>query len=79
MMGCINFKDHALIKRWQEGKKMNVMGSKFNYEKKWGTNQKQFTFVVGSCAHFSSSRIHSSMNVESAIEKLQKIAKEKEA
>ncbi len=70
VMGCINFKDHVLIKRWQKGKKMNVMGGKFKVEKKWGTNHKKFTFVVGSCAHFSSSGVHSSMNVESAIEKL---------
>jgi hypothetical protein len=35
-------------------------------------------FVVGSCAHFLSFGIHSSMSVESAIEKLQRIVKEKE-
>jgi hypothetical protein len=32
-MGCINFKDHALIKRWWVNKKMNVMGKKFKDEK----------------------------------------------
>ncbi len=24
VMGCINFEDHALIKRWQANEKMNV-------------------------------------------------------
>jgi hypothetical protein len=27
--GHINFKDHALIKRWQADEKMNVMGMMF--------------------------------------------------
>jgi hypothetical protein len=36
-------------------------------------------FIIGSCAHFGSFGIHNSMNEESAIEKLQQIAKEKEA
>jgi hypothetical protein len=34
VMGCINFKNHALIKRQQASKKMNVMGRKFKDEKK---------------------------------------------
>ncbi len=33
LMGHINFEDHALIKRWQIAKKMNVMGGKFKDEK----------------------------------------------
>jgi hypothetical protein len=36
-------------------------------------------FVARSCACFQSSRVHSSMSANSAIEKLQRIAKEKEA
>jgi len=36
MMGCINFKDHALIKRWREDEKMNVTSKKFKDEKKMG-------------------------------------------
>jgi hypothetical protein len=52
MMGYINFKDHALIKRWWANKKMNVMGGKFKDEKKWGNHQKQFAFVVGNCVCF---------------------------
>jgi hypothetical protein len=34
VMGHINFEDHALIKTWQVGKKMNVMGGTFKDEKK---------------------------------------------
>jgi hypothetical protein len=47
--------------------------------KKWDNNRKQLTFVVGSCVCFSSLGVHNSMSVESEIEKLQKIIKEKEA
>jgi len=36
VMGHINFEDHALIKRCQVGKKMNVMGRTFKDEKKQG-------------------------------------------
>ncbi len=35
-------------------------------------------FVVGSCVHFRSFGVHSSMNAENAIEKLWKIGWEKE-
>jgi hypothetical protein len=35
-------------------------------------------FVVGSCVYFLSYGIHRSMNVNNAIEKLQRIAREKE-
>jgi hypothetical protein len=38
-----------------------------------------FSFVIGSCEHFRSFGVHNNMSVESVIEKLQKIAKEKEA
>jgi hypothetical protein len=79
MMGHINFEDHVLIKRWKVAKKMNVMGKKFKDKKKWGNHKKQFAFVVGSCVHFLSSRVHNNMSAKSAIEKLQKIVKEKEA
>ncbi len=34
VMGCINFKDHALIKRPWENEKMNVMNRMFKDEKK---------------------------------------------
>jgi hypothetical protein len=34
MMGYINYKDHALIKRQRVGKKMNVTGGMFKDEKK---------------------------------------------
>ncbi len=78
-MGHVNFNDHALIKRWWAGKKVNVMSEKFKDKKKRDNHQKQFAFVVGSCAHFQSFGIHSNMNVDSVIEKLQIIIKEKEA
>jgi hypothetical protein len=35
-MGCINFKDHALIKRQQPHEKMNVTNEMFKDEKKMG-------------------------------------------
>jgi hypothetical protein len=79
-MGCINFEDHALIKRWWGvgGTKMNAMGKMFKDGKKRGNRQKQIVFVVGSCMCFQSFGVHNSMNAKSAIEKLQK-TREKEA
>ncbi len=38
MMGCINFEDHALIKRRQVDEKLNVMGGMFKDEKKQGNH-----------------------------------------
>ncbi len=70
VMGHINFKDHALIKRWWVDEKMNVMGGMFKDVKKWGNHQKQFAFVARSCVHFQSFGVYNSMNVENAIEKL---------
>jgi hypothetical protein len=52
---------------------MNAMNGMFKDEKR-GNHRKQFEFVVESYACFQSS-----MNVKSAIEKLHKITKEKEA
>jgi hypothetical protein len=40
MMGHINFKDHALIKRRWVDEKMNVTGMMFKNEKKWGNHRK---------------------------------------
>ncbi len=40
VMGRINFKDHALIKRHWASKKMNAMSKRFKDEKKWGNHQK---------------------------------------
>jgi len=36
VMGHISFTDHALIKKWQVSKKMNVMSKKFKDEIKKG-------------------------------------------
>jgi hypothetical protein len=70
-MGRINFKDHALIKKWWAYEKMNVIDGMFKDEKKQSNRQKQFAFIVRSCAHFRSFGIHSNMSIESVIEKLQ--------
>jgi len=48
-------------------------------KKKWGNYRKLFVFVATSCAHFRNSGVCNSMTTKSAIEKLQKIAREKEA
>jgi hypothetical protein len=77
VMGYINFKDHALIKRRWANEKMNVTGRMFKDKKKWGNHQKQFVFVAKSCACFRSFGVHSSMSLESAIEKLQRIVRER--
>jgi len=61
-MGCTNCEDHALIHRQLAGKKMNVLVGKYKDKTKWGNCQKQFVLVVGSCVHFWSSKVHSSMN-----------------
>jgi hypothetical protein len=34
VMGCINFQNHALVKRWWVDEKMNVMGRMFKDKKK---------------------------------------------
>jgi hypothetical protein len=34
VIGCINFEDHALIKRWRVSEKMNVIGGMFKDKKK---------------------------------------------
>ncbi len=40
VLGCINFKDHALIKRRWANEKMNVIGGMFKDKKKQGNCQK---------------------------------------
>jgi hypothetical protein len=46
------------------------MSGMFKDEKNQGNHQKQFAFVVRSCAHFQSFGVHNSMSAKSAIEKL---------
>jgi hypothetical protein len=75
MMGHINYKDHALIKRWQVGKK-KCEGQEVQGWKKWGYRQKLFLFVARGCECFWSFGVHNNMSVEIVIEKLQKITKE---
>jgi hypothetical protein len=55
------------------------MGGILKDEKKWVNRQKQFVFIARSCVHFPSFGVHNNMNAKSAIEKLQRIAREKEA
>jgi hypothetical protein len=58
---------------------MNVTSEKFKDKKKGGNHQKLFLSVTRGYEHFRSFGIHSNTSVENAIEKLQKITKEKEA
>ncbi len=48
-------------------------------KKKWGNCRKLFLFITKGCEHFRSFGVHSSVSAKNAIEKLQIIAKEKEA
>jgi hypothetical protein len=52
VMSCINFEDHALIRRRWVDKKMNVTSRMFKEKKKWRNYQEQFVFVARSCVHF---------------------------
>jgi hypothetical protein len=56
-----------------------VTSKMFKDEKKRGNNQKKFAFIARTYARFWRFGVHNSMNVESVIEKLQRIAMEKEA
>jgi hypothetical protein len=47
-------------------------------EKKQGNYNKSFSFVVGGCVFFQSYNVRKRMSAESAIEKLQRVAREKE-
>jgi len=58
---------------------MNATSGMFKAKKKCGNYQKQFMFVARSCAHFQNYGVCSSMTTKSAIEKVQIIAREKEA
>ncbi len=60
-------------------KNMNVISGMLKDKKKQGNHQKQFAFVAGSCTCFQSFGVHNIMNAKSAIEKLQRIRREKEA
>ncbi len=51
-MGCINFKDQPLIKKWQASKKMTAMNKKLKDEKTWGNVKSCFGLLPKSCEHF---------------------------
>jgi hypothetical protein len=55
-----------------------MTSKKFQDKKKQGNCLKLFSFVSGSCECFRGSRIHNNMTIESSIEKLQWIVKERE-
>ncbi len=78
VMGCNNFEDEALIKRWWASQKMNEMNKRLKDENKQSNHWKLFSFVTRSYERILSFGVHRSMSVESAIKKLQRKAKEKE-
>jgi hypothetical protein len=78
MIGHHNFKDRVLIKRWWATHKINKMGKNLMDEKK-GNRWKSFSVVVGGRVFSQNYNVHTRMNVENTIKKLQRIAREKEA
>ncbi len=54
------------------------MDEKLKDKKKRSNRQILFSFTAKSCVYFQSSKMHRNMNAESAIEKLQKVIREKE-
>ncbi len=52
VIGCINFEDHALIKKQHACEKMNLMGKKLNNQKNRCNHQKWFSFLAKSCKRF---------------------------
>ncbi len=70
MMGCHNFKDEPLIKKWWVGQKMNETGEKLNNKSNWNNCWKLFLFATKSCVFFQSSEVHRSMSVKNKIDKL---------
>ncbi len=56
-----------------------MMGEKLKDVRKQSYCQKLFLFIIGSCEHFQSFKVHNNMNAKNVIEKLQRVAKEKEA
>jgi len=46
VMGHIIFEDHAFIKRWRAGKKMNAMGGMFKAKKKGVTMESSLCLLL---------------------------------
>ncbi len=46
-MGCINFEDHALIKRWRAEENMNVTSEMFKDEKNGVTIESNLRLLLG--------------------------------
>ncbi len=77
-MGHHNFKDEVLIKRWWASQKINGTSEKLKDENKWSNRWKLFLFVVRSYVFFQNFGVRKNMSTKSTIEKLQRVAKEKE-
>jgi hypothetical protein len=58
---------------------MNGLGKKLKDNNKQSNHRMLISFVIKSCVCFQSFGVHISMNAESAIEKLQKVARDKES
>ncbi len=76
--GWYSFQGLSVNQRTVTKKNKNAMGENLKYKNKWCTHWKLFSFFAESYEHFRSFWYHKSMNAESAIKKLQIIAKEKE-
>lgn len=79
MMRDHNFKDKELFKRWRAAQKKNKMGKKLMDKNKQGNCYKSFLFPTRGHAFSWSYSVRRKMNAESVIDKLQRVAREKEA
>ncbi len=70
VMGCVNFEDRALIKKWQVGKKMNVTGEMFMDEINEVIVESNLRLLLEVVSVFQSFGAHSNKNAKNAIEKL---------
>ncbi len=79
VMGHHSFKDRALIKRQWATQKTNKMGKKLMDENKQGNRRMSISVVAGGHVFPWSYSAYRRMNAKSAIKKLQKVTREKEA
>ncbi len=79
MTSHCNFKDRELIKRQWATQKTNKMDEKPMDENKQSNRCMSFLFPTKGHVFSQSYNVHWIVNVESAIEKLQRVAREKEA
>jgi hypothetical protein len=79
VIGRHDFKDEALIKRQRVAQKMNGMGEKLKDKNKWSNHHELFSFTIRSPVFYQSFGVCKNMSVKSVINKLEKVAREKEA